>query len=131
MSAEIRPQRRGRAARIAARAARKPVAQRPVRPGFVGGRYQPLTQHEMARIHATVLDLMEQVGFADPIPSMIELVTRHGGWVTDAGRLCFPRGLVEDVIAKAPRRFVMPGLTPEHDMDVGGKRVHTGAVQHR
>ena len=126
MSAKIRPQRRGRAARIAARAARKPAAQRPVRAGFEGGCYQPLTQHEMERIHATVLDLMALIGFADPIPSMVELVTQHGGWMTDTGRLCFPRGLVEDVIANAPRRFVMPGLTPEHDMEVGGKRVHMG-----
>ena len=126
MSRQTRPQRRGRAARIAARAARKPLDQRPVRPGFVGGRYKPLTQSEMARIHATVLDLMEQVGFADPIPSMIELVTAKGGSVTDEGRLLFPRGLVEDVIANAPRRFIMPGFTEEHDMEIGGSRVHTG-----
>jgi trimethylamine--corrinoid protein Co-methyltransferase len=45
---------------------------RPVWPGLVGGRYQPLTGPEMERIHRTVLDVMEQIGFADAIPSMVE-----------------------------------------------------------
>ncbi|MFN8445458.1 MAG: trimethylamine methyltransferase family protein [Caldilineaceae bacterium] len=126
MTQESQPQRRGRAARVAERAARKSVDQRPVRPGMVGGRYQPLTQHELERIHHTVLDLMEQVGFADAIPSMIDLVTAKGGWINDKGRLCYPRSLVEDVIANAPRRFVMPGISPEHDMEVGSSRVHMG-----
>lgn len=120
------PQRRGRAARIAARKAHKAVDQRPVRAGFVGGQYKPLTQPEMERIHATVLDLMEMVGFADPIPSMIELVEAKGGSVTDEGRLLFPRGLVEDVIAAAPKKFVMPGFSDEHNMEIGGQRVHMG-----
>ena len=120
------PMRRGRAARMAARAAKKPLDQRPVRPGFVGGQYKPLTQSEMGRIHGTVLDLMEKIGFADPIPSMIELVTAKGGTLTDDGRLLFPRGLVEDVIAAAPKKFVMPGFSEEHDMEVGGRRVHMG-----
>ena len=118
--------RRGRAARLAERAHRKTLDQRPVRPGLVGGRYQPLTQSEMERIHHTALELMEQVGFADAIPSMIELVTSQGGWLNDQGRLCYPRSLVEDIIAHAQRRFVMPGFSPEHDMEVGGGRVHTG-----
>ncbi len=126
MTLENSTPRRGRAARVAERAARKTMDQRPIRPGLVGGRYQPLTQPEQERIHHTALDLMEQVGFADPIPSMVELVTAKGGWLNDKGRLCYPRGLVEDIVANAQRRFVMPGFSPEHDMEVGGSRVHTG-----
>ena len=126
MARKNRPERRGRQARIAERARRKPVEQRSVRPGFVGGRYQPLTQHEMERIHQTALDLMEQVGFADAIPSMIELVTEAGGWVKEDGRLCYPRALVEDILARARRSYVMHGQEPEHDLEVGGQRVHTG-----
>ncbi len=100
----------------------------PVWPGLVGGRYQPLTRSEMDRIHSTVLDVMEQIGFADAIPSMIELVTAAGGWVDDDGRLHYPRSLVEDVIARAPRSFVLPGQDEAHDMEVGGGRVHTGTA---
>ncbi len=100
----------------------------PVWPGLVGGRYQPLTRSEMDRIHTTVLDVMEQIGFADAIPSMIELVTAAGGWVDEDGRLHYPRSLVEDVIARAPRSFVLPGQDDAHDMEVGGGRVHTGTA---
>ena len=98
----------------------------PVWPGLVGGRYQPLTRSEMERIHGTVLDVMEQIGFADAIPSMVEVVTAAGGWVDDGGRLHYPRSLVEDVIARAPRSFVLPGQDEAHDMVLGGARVYTG-----
>jgi trimethylamine--corrinoid protein Co-methyltransferase len=100
----------------------------PVWPGLVGGRFQPLTRPEMERIHATVLDVMEQIGFADAIPSMVELVTAAGGWVDDDGRLHYPRSLVDDVIARAPRSFVLPGQDPVHDLELGGGRVHTGTA---
>jgi len=98
----------------------------PVRPGMVGGRYQPLTQSEIERIHATILDVIEKIGFADPIPSMVELGTAAGGWLDEEGRLHYPRALVEDVIAKAPRSFVLPGQDPAYDMELGGGRVHLG-----
>lgn len=107
-------------------APRQPTAKPAVWPGLVGGKYKPLSQREMERIHETVLDVMEHIGFAQAIPSMVELVTAAGGWMSDDGRLHYPRGLVEDVIANAPKSFVMPGQDPKHDMEVGGQRVHTG-----
>ena len=53
-------------------------------------------------------------------------MTAAGGWIDGDGRLRYPRALVEDVIARAPRRFVLPGQDPRHDMEVGGSRVHMG-----
>ena len=89
-------------------------------PGLVGGRYRPLSQRDMERIHSTVLDLLEKVGFADPTPGIIEVVSAAGGWISADGRLCYPRGLVEDVIANATRSFIWPGQSPEHDLDIDG-----------
>ncbi len=97
-----------------------------IRAGFVGGQYKPFTDREMERIHHTVLDVMENLGFAQAIPSMVELVTKAGGWMDDNGRLHYPRGLVEEVIDKAPKHFIMPGWDSKHDLEIGGKRVHTG-----
>lgn len=97
-----------------------------VRPGFVGGNYKPLTDREMERIHHTVLDIMENYGFADAIPSMVETITAAGGWMSADGRLHYPRSLVEDIIARAPKNFIMPGQDPRHDMEIGGNRVHMG-----
>ncbi|MGB0388670.1 MAG: trimethylamine methyltransferase family protein [Ardenticatenaceae bacterium] len=117
-----RRKRRFRGARQEEVKPKKPV----IWPGMVGGRYQPLTQREMERIHETALDLLENVGMAQAIPSMIEIVTGAGGWMNEHGRLCYPRSLVEDILGRAPRKFVMPGQDPKHDLEVGGRRVYCG-----
>ena len=90
----------------------------PVWPGVEGGRYKPLSEADMTRIHATVLDLLERVGLSQAIPSMIERVTARGGRLTGDGRLLFPRALVEDVIANAKKSFVLHGRDENHDLQV-------------
>jgi len=100
----------------------------PVWPGVEGGRYRPLSDENLARMHATVLDLLERIGLTQAIPSMIELVCAHGGRLTDSGRLLFPRALVEDVIAGACKSFVMYGRGGDApDLEVSGTRVHVGS----
>jgi trimethylamine--corrinoid protein Co-methyltransferase len=118
----------GRAARHELRATPIAPTARPVRPGLAGGRYQPLTGDEVSRIHRAALDVLERIGLSDAIPSCVELVTGAGGRLSEEGRLLFPRSLVEDVIAGAARRFVLPGFDPRHDMEPWDKRVHFGTA---
>ena len=92
----------GREARRELRARPIPSAEMAVRPGLPGGRYRPLTDAEVERIHGAALDVLEQVGLADAIPSCVELVTAAGGILGSDGRLRFPRALVEDTIAQLP-----------------------------
>ena len=121
-----RPRKRagGRAARIALRDSGP--ATPPIWRGMEGGSYKPLTDHEVERIHEASLHLLETVGMADPIDEWRDRVLEAGGWMTDDGRLAFPRGLVEDCIAKAGRGFSVHGRNPRHDLDVSGSRVHLG-----
>ena len=98
----------GRDARRELRAAPIPEAKRAVRPGMEGGDYKPLSDAEVERIHRAALDILEQIGFSDAIPSCIELFTAAGATLTDEGRLLVPRALVEDTLAKAARHFVYP-----------------------
>jgi len=127
--AELASRRRGgRVARRELRAAPIPEHERAVRPGLEGGRYEPLTEGEIQRIHQAALDVLEQVGFADAIPSCIELVTAAGGRLSDQGRLLIPRGLVEDTLAIAARRFPLFGQDPRHDLEPWGTRVHFGTA---
>ena len=72
--------------------------------------------------------MLEQVGFADAIPSCIEMTTANGAFINEHGRLCFPRALVEDTIAKAARRFPLVGQDPKHDMEPFGKKVYFGTA---
>ena len=81
----------GRAARQALRAAPIPEEKKPVRPGLTSGRYQPLTQEQVLRIHEAALTTLETIGFANALPSCIELVTKAGGSLTADGRLLMPR----------------------------------------
>ncbi len=116
----------GRSARHELRAAPPTAELRAVRPGLEGGLYKPLTDAEVQRIHHAALDVLEQVGFDRAIPSCIELVTGAGGSLTEDGRLLFPRGLVEDMLAVAGRNFTLHGRDPAHDMEPSGKRVYFG-----
>ena len=49
-----------------------------VAPGQVGGVYRPLGDRDMERIHATALDVLENIGMADPIPELRELALARG-----------------------------------------------------
>ena len=130
MAEEAVAQRRrgGRTARRELRAAPIPETERAVQPGMEGGRYRPLTEPEVARIHQAALDVLETIGLSDAIPSCIELVTAAGGRLSDEGRLLFPRALVEDTIAKAARNVVVHAQNPKHDMEVWGTKVHFGTA---
>lgn len=119
----------GRAARREMRSRELPEADRPVRPGMPGGgRYKPLDEAGVARIHAAVLDSLEQVGMANSIPSCIEILTGAGARLNEHGRLVFPRALIEDVIARAGRNLTLYGQHPSHHMEVGGNRVYFGTA---
>jgi trimethylamine--corrinoid protein Co-methyltransferase len=118
----------GRDARRAERAGPLPDHLRPVRPGMESGRYQPLSQGDVEKIHGTALRLLAEVGLGDATESGIEIMTRAGCELTGAGRLLFPRALVEDTLAKAARRFVLHGQDPRHDMEPWGKRAYFGTA---
>jgi trimethylamine--corrinoid protein Co-methyltransferase len=112
--------RRGRQARQ-----QNPPLASAVKPGLPGGRYRPLTESDETQIHHTILDVLENIGMGDPIPVVKEHALARGCFMNDHGRLCFPRGLVEDVIAATPKDIQFLGRDPKHDLEIGGNRVHT------
>src|SRR5215510_1920826 len=118
----------GRAARRAQRAAPLPQNQRPVWPGMEGGNYKALRDEDIQKIHGAVLEVLENIGLADAIPTCIEACTAAGAELDSHGRLVFPRSLVEDTIAKAARQFVLYGQEPRHDMEPWGKKVYFGTA---
>ena len=118
----------GRDARRAQRSGPLPDHLRPVRPGMQSGRFQPLTQHGIAQIHETALRLLAEVGLADATESGIEIMTAAGCEMSDTGRLLFPRSLVEDMVAKAGRKFTLHGQDPRHDLEPWEKRAYFGTA---
>ncbi len=118
----------GRAARKAMRATKRPVSEAAVGPGFLGGRFKPLSETDVLRVHRAALEVLDRVGIAEAIPSCVDLVTAAGGRLTDEGRLCFPPALVEDVLARTCRGFVLYGHEPGRELDLTGRRVHFGTA---
>ncbi len=122
----VAKRRGGRQARRELRAAPIPAEERAVQPGMMGGLYQPLSEHDKGRINQAALDMLERIGLVDAIPSCVELVTAAGGTLNGDGRLLFPRALVEDILAKAARRFILHAFDPERDLEPSGKKVYFG-----
>ncbi len=118
----------GRAARRALRAAPLTDDQRAVRPGMEGGRYDPLTDADVARIHAAALQALEEIGLPDAPASGVEILTGAGAIQGDDGRIRFPGALVEDMLAKAARGITLHGREARHDLHLSGTRVHYGTA---
>ncbi len=118
----------GREARRALRAAPLADHVRPVRPGLEGGRYRPLTDTDVIKVHRAALTLLEEIGLAGAIPSCIEALTAAGCTLSSRGRLLFPRALVEDTIARAARHFPLFAQEPRYDMEPWGKKVYFGTA---
>jgi trimethylamine--corrinoid protein Co-methyltransferase len=124
-----------RAARAGGREAKRamrmaPLAEelRPIRAGMSGGAYRPLTNEGMAQIHAAALDALEQIGLSQAPASGVEAMTKAGAILDDAGRLRFPRALVEDMLAKAARGITLFGRDPKYDLHLTGTNVHFGTA---
>lgn len=118
---ESSPRRAGRRNRVEAA-----LSPSPVPAGMVGGRYRPLTDTEVLQIHELVLRLLEDLGLSQLTPSLEARAVAAGCRLDGDGRLRFPRALVEEVIARVRRKFTLHGIDPMHDIEIGGRRVHTG-----
>jgi trimethylamine--corrinoid protein Co-methyltransferase len=118
----------GRAAKQALRAAPLPEDTRPVRPGLTGGRYQPLDEAGVRRIHAAALDALEQIGLSQAPPSGVEILTGAGAVQGEDGRIRFPRALVEDMLAVAARDITLYARDPKFDLHLSGSKVHFGTA---
>ncbi|PJI86229.1 trimethylamine--corrinoid protein Co-methyltransferase [Yoonia maricola] len=118
----------GRAARVALRSAPLAEDKRPVRAGLPGGKFKPLSDAEVLRIHHAALDALEQIGLSQAPPSGVAILTRAGAVLGDDGRMRFPRALVEDMLAKAARNITLCGREAKYDLHLTGSNVHFGTA---
>ncbi len=127
MTEKRRRSRRGRSSRDAMIAKRRAgPATNPAPPGPAGGQYRPLTDKQIGQIYATSLRMLAELGMGEAPPQLVERACDRGAEINDLGRLCYPRAMVEEVIAGACRSFVFHGRDPNHSFEVGGERVYFG-----
>jgi len=95
---------------------------------MISGRYRPLSQSDIERIHHTALRLLAEVGLADATPSGIDYLRKAGCTLSPSGRVLFPRALVEDTLARAGRNFILAAQDPRYDLEPWGKRAYFGTA---
>lgn len=127
-SAQRRSRAGGRAARVAMRAAPLDADTQPLKPGLTGGRFAPLEEADVARIHKAALTVLEEIGLADAPPSGVEILTKAGAIEGDDGRIRFPPALVEDMLAIAARNVTLFGRDSEYDLHLSDAAVHYGTA---
>jgi trimethylamine--corrinoid protein Co-methyltransferase len=98
-----------------------------VPPGLEGGWYKPLRDEDVKRIHKASLEVLEHTGI-EVMPSECRDMFRQAGARIDEeqDRVFIPRGMVEDALATARNEVVLCGRDPNHDIRLGGWRVHMG-----
>ena len=116
----------GRSARVALRNAPLAEELRPVRGGMLGGQYKPLNESDIASIHASALQVLEEIGLADAPPSGVEVMVAAGAIYGDDKRLRFPPRMVEEMLTKAAREITLHGRDPKYDIHLAGNKVHYG-----
>ncbi|TQV83059.1 trimethylamine methyltransferase family protein [Denitrobaculum tricleocarpae] len=115
----------GRAARKAARLAPE-VEVDPCTPGQRGGAYRPLSDAKLNTICNEAFRVLEEIGMSEVPPMVQEMALAGGARLNDLGRLCYPRSMVEDIIAGAATSLIYYGRDPRHDFEVGGDKVYFG-----
>ena len=118
----------GRSARQALRSSPLAKELRPVKPGLIGGTYNPLSHEEILKIHEAALQVLEEIGLADAPQSGVKAMIDAGAVMGADGRLKFPRTLVEKMLSIACRDFSLHGRNSEYDLLLKQNRVHYGTA---
>ena len=74
-----RSRRGARAAKKAERATPLSADERAVNPGMAGGRFAPLSGDDVEKINNAVMDVLENIGLSQAIPSCVDAVVKGGG----------------------------------------------------
>ncbi len=104
----------------------KPPPINPCPPGPTAGQYKPLTDENVAAVYGNALRILEEIGMGESPEVLTQQAIQRGAIHKENGRLCFPKAMVEDVIAGACKEFIFYGRDSRHDFVVGGDRVYFG-----
>ncbi len=102
-------------------------ANRAIRPGMHGGQYRPLSETDMGKIHSGALEILATTGIGEPLPELLDIVLPLGCYLNGHGRLCFPKAMIEDLIAGAAREytvFARGSRAGKDDIHCNGNRVY-------
>jgi trimethylamine--corrinoid protein Co-methyltransferase len=95
--------------------------------GLLGGRYKPLSDEDIRRIHQASLEVLERIGIEVMPSECREIFRQSGARVEDENnRVYIPASMVEDALDTAQNEVVLYGRDPKHKMKLGAARVYMG-----
>jgi len=99
----------------------------PLPPGLEGGRYQPLAQNDVQRIHDAALIVLERTGVEIVESECRDIFEKAGARVDgEHNRVFIPRKLVEKGLKTVNHNVVLYSQDGQTDLNLRGKRVHLG-----
>jgi len=97
------------------------------RKGLDGGSFKVLTEESILRVHQTVMQVIEEVGFEVQSDIALELFGRFGARVDMEKHLVrLSETKVKELIESAPSEIRLCGQDEAHDIILGGRRVYAG-----
>ena len=96
-------------------------------PGLEGGRYKPLSDEEVLRIHEAALSVLERTGVEVLESECRQILAEAGAQVAAArNRVFIPRRMVEAALKTANRHVVLYSKDGRMDLHLQSRRVHLG-----
>jgi trimethylamine---corrinoid protein Co-methyltransferase len=93
----------------------------------VGGQYRPLTDEGIRKIHDSAMTLLSEIGVEVHSKLAFNTFQKHGAVCDASSKLVkLSRPMVEDAIARAPKKVVLCGREEKHDLYCEGKNVYLG-----
>ena len=97
------------------------------RKGLDGGSFKVLTEESILKVHQTVMQVIEEVGFEVQSDMALELFGRAGARVDREKHLVqLSESKVKKLIESAPSEIRLCGQDEAHDIILGGRRVYAG-----
>lgn len=96
-------------------------------PGLEGGRYRPLDEADVLRIHEAALAVLERTG-VHVVESEARRLLEAAGATVDRNidRIYLPRRTVEGALRSANRQVTLYSRNGRFDLDLRSRRVHLG-----
>ncbi|MCE8539400.1 trimethylamine methyltransferase family protein [Ruegeria pomeroyi] len=90
-----------------------------------GDSWHPVPAETVTQLAEAAIIILTTIGMAEAPPVVCDAILAAGGRL-DRGRLLYPRALIEATLAEMPRRVLLAGQDPAHDLSVGGTRAYAG-----
>lgn len=98
-----------------------------VPPGLTGGQYRPLSDEDVTRIHEAALHVLQHTGIEVAESEAREIFREAGAEIDEENdRVYLSPSMIEDALGSARQEVTLYGREKEHNITLGGKRVHMG-----